>query len=149
MVKKFLVLIFLLSLTIFSYCQIDSISIQLSRCDEYNQVLRSWVNFPTFDKKFQETEGDLKSLLEFIQQNLRYPKTAKKDKIEGTVFVEFWVDTCGFTSEHKIKKSIRHDLDKEALRVAKLLRYDIPATDDHTKQPVGICITLPIRFKLE
>ena len=78
MVKKFLVLIFLLSLIIFSYCQIDSTSIQLSRCDEYNQVLRSWVNLPTFDKKFQETEGDLKSLLEFIQQNLRYPKTAKK-----------------------------------------------------------------------
>ena len=101
---------------------------------------------PIFDKS---SKNDFKKLYEFLMENLIYPETAKADKIEGQVFVQFWIDTCGFTSEHKVIISIRQDLDDEALRVMKLVKFDIPAKTMNGNKPVGTCWQLPITFRLE
>jgi len=144
MVRDHVILIVLLLLAHSSYCQIDDDNALVRNCD--SPFHHSGINFPTFDENYPE--NDIKKLYEFIFENLTYPETAKTDKIEGTVFVEFWVDTNGFTSEHKVVVSVRQDLDDEALRVAKLIKFDMPA-HYHNGKPIGICWQFPIRFFLD
>ena len=61
-------------------------------------------------------------------QNMRYPKTAEKQGIGGKIIVQYAVDTFGNTIDVKIIKGVRDDLDKEAIRLIKLLKDWIPAT---------------------
>jgi len=99
---------------------------------------------PIFDKS---AENDIEKLFDFIKTNIVYPITAKEDRIEGLVIVGFKIETTGATSEHKIIQGIREDLNNEALRVAKLIKFDEPAIDYFNK-PLAMCYRLPIRFKL-
>jgi TonB family protein len=103
-----------------------------------------WYDPPIFGNS---TKYSWEKLFEFLANELEYPKTAKADKIQGQVFVAFWIDTNGYTSEHTITQSIRQDLDDEVLRVAKLIKFDVPAKNVYGK-PTGICFQLPIRFIL-
>lgn len=88
----------------------------------------------------------IKDITKFIADNLNYPESAKKDKIEGSVYVSFWIDTLGYTFEHKITKGVRIDLNEEALRVARLIRFDKPAMN--RGKPIEIMYGIPIKFKL-
>ena len=101
----------------------------------------------TCDIIFEEPQElpKIKNINKFIDENLRYPESAKKDKIEGKIFVSFWIDTLGYTSEHKITKGIRPDLDEEALRVARLIKFDRPAMNGG--KPIKVIFTLPFDFK--
>ena len=98
---------------------------------------------PVFDKNFPNIEN---KLYEFINSEIRYPKTAREDGIAGIVWVQFWVDTNGFTLEHRIIQSVRQDLDDEVLRIAKLIKYDIPAKNNG--KSVGACLTFPFSFQI-
>ena len=82
----------------------------------------------------------------FIQDNIKYPETARKDSTQGTVFVAFFVEKNGETSEHKIVKGVRTDLDAEALRVSKLIRFKKPAINRGV--PIRYWLTMPIKFIL-
>jgi len=99
-------------------------------------------------------EFDDEDLGKFIQQNINYPESAKKDSIRGSVVVSFWVETDLTTSGYEIVKSISKDIDKkvredfdnEALRVAKLIPFKNPAFQ--YGEPVRYKVTIPINFKL-
>ena len=86
------------------------------------------------------------NLKDFIQDHICYPQKAKQDLLEGTVVVVYWIDTLGVTFDHKILRGIRKDLDEEALRVTKLIRYEKPAMQ-HGK-PIKVRYTIPVEFKL-
>ncbi len=111
-------------------------------CNDTVKVFGSPEELPVFNKK----SPGIETLLKFVAENMEYPETAKGDRIEGRVAVEFWIDTCGITHNHRIVKSVRKDIDDEALRVAKLVKFDVPATN--RGQPVGMCFLLPVSFKL-
>jgi len=147
MVKNHVILIVLLLLTNFAHSQTTDNESQLRKCDK--EFHSSWIEFPIFDKSSSSEGGDFGNIAEFLRVNLTYPETAKTSKIEGQVFVEFWIDTLGFTSEHKIIQSVRQDLDDEALRVAKLIKFDEPAKIHKGGKSIGMCFTLPIRFSLD
>lgn len=49
--------------------------------------------------------GDLNS---FITDNIYYPISAIKDSVEGTVYVEFYIDTVGGTFKHRVKLKISY-----------------------------------------
>ncbi|TCO07753.1 energy transducer TonB [Natronoflexus pectinivorans] len=86
------------------------------------------------------------NLKEFIQGELVYPLSAKKDTIEGTVVISFKIDTLGLTVNHKVVKGIREDLNNEALRVAKLIKFDRPALQKG--RPIEVEYTVPVVFDL-
>lgn len=88
-------------------------------------------------------DGDL---VLFIQTNLLYPKTAIDDTLEGTVIVELWVDTIGNTYGHIIVRSIREDLDNEALRVTSLISFKSPAKQ--RDKPIVVRLLVPVKFNL-
>lgn len=95
---------------------------------------------------FRKKNGNEK-LIKFIVQNLQYPETALKDSLEGRVITQFWIYNLGNTYDHKIVRGIREDLDNEALRVVKLLKYEVPAM--LRGKPAALRFTLPIIFNME
>ena len=73
-------------------------------------------------------KGGPKALRQFIAQNLRYPEEALQNKTEGTVFVNYTIDHTGDVIEAKVVSGIGHGCDEEALRLVRLLKYDVPKT---------------------
>ncbi|WP_075603696.1 energy transducer TonB [Saccharicrinis aurantiacus] len=124
MVKVFFVLLFL-----WANC------VQLAKAQEEYII--------TYIEEAPSFSGDLKK---FIQNSIVYPPSAKLDSTQGNVFVTFWVDTLGYTQEHKIAKGIRTDLNKEALRVSRLIKFEKPAMQ--RGKPVKIQYTIPVNFYL-
>ncbi len=111
------------------------------RCDTTHRFLGG-------DESKEFPKPGVEYIIDFLLRNLTYPETAKKDSTSGTVYVWFKIDTNGNTIEHKIARGIRWDLNEEALRVVKLLKFDSPALD-YDGKPAGICYTLPIIFTLD
>lgn len=108
----------------------------LERNDERPVTMQVVKSMPVF-------EGDLH---DFISKNLIYPDSAIIDNIEGTVFLNFWVEENGKTTGHKVIKGVRSDLDAEALRVSKLIHFTMPAIASN--KPIKVRYTISIRFKL-
>lgn len=116
-----------------------------------NQVLKRIISddkqyFLTVDNmpKFPGGESELKN---YINSKMRYPKTAKKKKITGTVYVSYIVEKSGYVTNVKIEKGAEKSLDKEAIRIIKSLpRYD-PGTQSGEK--VRVLFTIPINFILK
>ena len=92
--------------------------------------------WPEFNK-----EGT-KGLEKFIKENIRRVNVPEGD---SRVVVQFLVDTTGFTSRYKIIKSVNCELDNEAMRISKLLRFMNPATQ--RGKPVNFTYTLTFDFK--
>ncbi len=81
-----------------------------------NRKPESFIKHPTYP-------GGKKALDDFIKENLKYPEEALKNKIEGTVSIEYDVDVFGKVILAKIKHGIGHGCDEEAIRLVKLLKY--------------------------
>ena len=67
--------------------------------------------------------GGQKALNDFINSNRVYPEEAIKNKIEGTVSVEYDVDVFGKVKSTRVKHGIGHGCDEEACRLVSLLKY--------------------------
>jgi periplasmic protein TonB len=90
--------------------------------------------------------GGQEALLEFLGENVKYPKNAAKNKIQGKVFVNFIVDETGAVTNAKIVRGVDPDLDKEALRVINLLEKWTPGKNKG--KAVKVKFTIPINFAL-
>jgi TonB family protein len=93
-------------------------------------------------------QGGDEALIKFIQDNLVYPKKAKKQKIGGEVWVGFVVEKDGSLTNLTINKSVHHLLDKEALRIVKLMPKWIPQQRDWG-DPISAQCQIPITFTLD
>ncbi len=83
----------------------------------------------------------------YIGENLRYPKEAIAESVEGKVYVSFTVEADGAVSEVKIVRGVSKYLDEEALRVVKTAPKWIPG--EHHGEKVRVSFTFPIIFKLQ
>ena len=54
---------------------------------------------------------------EYLAQNIRYPEDAKKNGIQGKVFVQFTVNEKGEVTDVKVVRGVAPSLDAEAVRV--------------------------------
>ena len=81
-----------------------------------------------------------------IVRNFKYPKEAKKNKIQGRVFVQFIVGTGGYVD---IIKTRGPDdlLEKEAKRIISLLPKFKPGILNG--KPVRVPFSMPIIFRLQ
>lgn len=102
------------------------------------------------DKNAQQNCSN-KTLLEFVYGEVKYPKSAQKDKAEGTAVLDFIVEKDGSIGKTALIKSTNHAaLDAEALRVLEVLKAKgniwIPGKTNGKK--VATSFKLPLRFKL-
>lgn len=68
-----------------------------------------------------EYPGGINAAIIFISQNVKYPRAAVKKNVEGTVYVQFTIDKYGGVSHPRILQGVSKELDKEALRVVKMM----------------------------
>ena len=98
-------------------------------------------------EKSPEFPGGDDSLYAFIGRNIKYPEAAKKNKIEGRVFVTFVIEKDGQVSSAKILRDIGGGCGEEALRVVNSMPKWKPGTQ--RGNPVRVQFNLPILFQLQ
>lgn len=86
------------------------------------------------------------AMLKYIMENMKYPKQAMKEGIQGRVAVRFIVEKDGSISDVKPILSVHPLLNKEAVRVVKSMPKWTPGKQNG--KPVRVRFNLPIMFKL-
>lgn len=141
MMKKVFFLLFFLSIQFAVICQnmSDSVVVEKTHKTMLNQdsaVVDVVPEFPGGDKK----------RMKFIKKNLKYPLSAKVEKIQGTVYIQFIIEPDGSITNVRIKKDIGHGCGEEAARIVKLMPKWKPAMQGG--KPVRTEFNLPVRFML-
>jgi TonB family protein len=98
--------------------------------------------------KLPEFKGGQMQMFRFLANNIKYPKYARGNGIEGTIYIGFVVEKNGILSNINIKRGVSDDCNEEALRVLKLMQGKWDA-GSFNGQKVRVAFTLPIKFKLE
>jgi len=93
-----------------------------------------------------EFQGGYEAMMNFIKKNMRYPASARRMGVDGTVYVSFVVSKDGSISEVKQIRGISADCDKEAMRVVSMMPPWKPGKQNG--KPVFVRFVLPIKFKL-
>ena len=90
-------------------------------------------------------EGGLSAMREFIRQQMKYPKEALDNKIEGAVHVNYSVDGRGKVTKTKVVSGIGYGCNEEAERIVKLLKFKL---DKIIKKRIIFNKKIRINFKL-
>ncbi len=81
-----------------------------------------------------------------LAKAIKYPESAKKAGITGTVYVGIQIDEQGKVQETKILESLNADCDQAAVDALKSVNWK-PAMKD--KKPVKGWVTVPVKFALK
>ena len=90
--------------------------------------------------------GGIPALMDFLNENIKYPEQAEREGIEGRVVAGFIVERDGSVSNIETLKSVHPLLDAEVVRVMSLMPNWIPGRQNG--QPVRVKYSLPITFRL-
>jgi protein TonB len=89
------------------------------------------------------------ALLNFLQNNIKYPSLARENGVNGKIVISFWIDKEGKVIDAKVIKSAGYGMDEEALRVINLMNEtEIWIPGIYMGQNVVTNYVLPITFKL-
>ena len=94
-----------------------------------------------------EFPGGMGALYAFLKENIRYPEAARKNRIEGKVYVTFTVEKDGSITHAQILHDIGGGCGEEAIRVVNSMPRWKPGTQ--RGKPVRIPFNLPVIFKLD
>jgi protein TonB len=92
-------------------------------------------------------EGGNAALIQYLSKNLLYPTLARENGIEGTVVIQFVVNTDGSIVNTNILRDIGGGCGEEALRVVRGMPKWQPGKQ--RGKEVRVQFNLPIRFQLE
>jgi len=112
------------------------------------KIKGEWTNelFQYYDEK-AEPKGGMEAFKILVSENLKYPEHAKKEKIEGKVFVQFIVQNDGSLRQVQAVKGLGAGCDEEAVRFILNETEWIPA--QIMKKNVESRMILPVTFKLD
>lgn len=91
--------------------------------------------------------GGQKALMEYLAENVQYPKDMEDTCAQGKVVVSFVVERDGSITEPKVVKSVCQALDKEALRVVRSMPKWIPGSQNGER--VRVRYVIPVTFRLK
>ena len=94
-----------------------------------------------------EFPGGMEALMKYLSENIKYPEQAKKENIQGKVYMRFVVERDGSIVDAEILRGIGGGCDEEALRVVNAMPKWEPGKQKGT--PVRVQYNLPIVFKLQ
>ena len=117
------------------------------KVDQYLAERKDTINVYDCVEQMPSFPGGSQKLKEFIEENLRYPKELEETCVQGRVIVRFIVERNGKLSNVKVVKSVDPVLDKEALRIVKLMPRWIPGRQNGIT--VRVKFYIPIIFRLK
>lgn len=94
-----------------------------------------------------EFPGGMPALMDYFRKQVRYPKQARKKRIQGKVYVEFVVTKEGTIEDANVLRGVHPLLDAEALRAVAGMPRWFPGRSNG--EPVRVRYTIPITFRLE
>lgn len=97
-------------------------------------------------EQYPEFPGGMTEYMKWLTRNLRYPDIARSQKIQGKVVVQFIVNQDGTIADAKVVKSVNPHLDREAMRVIRMMPSWKPGIQDN--KPCKTMVAIPIVFKL-
>ncbi|HEY9083567.1 MAG TPA: energy transducer TonB [Vicingaceae bacterium] len=97
-------------------------------------------------EEMPEFPGGKDSLYKFLGANIVYPNKAKKDGIEGKVYVNFTIEKDGTINKVKVLRSVHPLLDEEAIRVVESFPKWKPGKQKG--KTVRVSYNLPLNFVL-
>ena len=97
-------------------------------------------------EKFPEPIGGYAAFYEFLNKNLKYPREAIRDRVQGKVFVNFVIEKDGSLTNFKVVKGIGSGCDEEAIRVLGTVPHWEPGRQ--RGHNVRVYRTIPIHFTL-
>ncbi|WP_080054115.1 M56 family metallopeptidase [Spirosoma aerolatum] len=101
----------------------------------------------TVVEQVPEFPGGMQALGLYLARNLRYPKEAQQNRIQGRVFVQFVVTQEGDVQNLRVLKGIGGGCDEEAVRVVSQMPKWNPGRQNG--EAVAVQYNLPIQFQLE
>ena len=118
--------------------------------DISDNVPTSMMDADIFDRAeiMPSFQNGAKGLTKYLKENLRYPKTAVKNKVEGKVWVKFIVEKDGSISNPVIlKTTVGSECTDEALRLVNKMPKWWPGKQNG--KTVSVYYILPITFSLK
>lgn len=112
---------------------------QVAQAAEDTVVLRTVEKLPEFP-------GGIVAFMKWLTRNLNYPRQAQQQKIQGKVIVSFIVNKDGSIASPTIVKSVDPLLDREALRVIRIMPRWKPGIEDG--KPCRTMFAVPVNFVL-
>lgn len=97
-------------------------------------------------QKMPEFPGGGSAFIQWLTRQLRYPPLAQSQRIQGRVVVSFIVNKDGSIADVKLEKSVNALLDREALRVIRMMPRWKPGV--HNNQPCRTMVAVPVVFKI-
>ena len=98
-------------------------------------------------EEMPEFPGGPKALMDYLMENVKYPKTAFDADIQGRVIAQFVVDKEGTVKDAHVVKSVDPALDAEALRVINNMPKWRPGRQNG--KVVNVKYTIPVNFNLQ
>ena len=97
-------------------------------------------------EELPEFPGGAVELMKWLTKNLKYPSSAQQRKVQGKVVAQFIVNIDGSISNIELLTHVDPSLDREALRVVRLMPKWKAGKQDAKPCRTQVCI--PIVFKL-
>lgn len=92
-------------------------------------------------------KGGTKAMMSYLSQQIKYPTIPLEQGVQGTVVIQFVVDTDGSIINPVVLRSVDPYLDKEAMRVISTMPPWNPGKQRGT--PVRVKFTVPVKFSLK
>ena len=120
--------------------------VEIKHSDDEEQVSGEDVVYKVVEQ-MPEFPGGTDALFKYIADNLRYPKIAKENKIQGRTICQFVVERDGSISDIMVIRPAGDlSLDREAVRIIRSMPRWKPGKMRGT--PVRVLYTVPINFRL-
>jgi Ca-activated chloride channel family protein len=87
------------------------------------------------------------AMQKFIEENMQYPKDAKKNGVQGEVVVKCMINEAGQVVETQVEKGVDANLDAEAVRIVSIMPAFNPGMIDGAC--VGMWHTVTIKFEIK
>ena len=104
---------------------------------------KKWVYDPV--EEMPSFPGGMGALMQYLSENIKYPKEAEQKGIQGRVICSFVVEKNGSITDVKVRRRVDPSLDDEAVRVIKGMPKWIPGK--HYGKPCRVRFQLPVTFK--
>lgn len=127
--------------------QVDFIRDSVAQTTCFGEDGNTPANGPCIYERFAQFPGGMNGWRNYLMKNLKYPKVAIDRDIQGTVMLEFMVDTDGTIRDIKVVSSPHESLTNEALRLMNLSPKWEPAIQ-YNKTVKGR-LRQPFNFRLQ
>jgi protein TonB len=97
-------------------------------------------------EKNPEFPGGEQALMKWINEHIVYPTIAAENGIYGRVSCQFVVNADGSVTDVEVIRPVNQYLDREAIRVLKMLPKFKPG--EQRGKPVRVRFSVPVRFQL-